>query len=157
MTGVQTCALPIWLHEFDKRTTGLEPGTLTIIAGRPSSGKSLVSVSMAFRMAEMEVPVAIFSMEMSARSLLDRMMCGKARVDLMRFRSGSTTTEENRLLHDSLNYIYGLPIYIDEKPNITMAEVARKLEKMKREHGIDRKSTRLNSSHIPLSRMPSSA
>ena len=122
VTGV-----PTGFIDLDEKTAGLQPGDLIIIAGRPSMGKTALALNMAEHVAvDNGLPVAVFSMEMSATQLAMRMLGSIARVDQHKMRTGRLADDE-------------------------WGKLSSAMERL------DRKSTRLNSSHIQKSRMPSSA
>ena len=83
--GVQT-----GFKELDEMTTGLQPGDLVIVAGRPSMGKTAFVLSLALNTSmKYKNPTAIFSLEMSKESLVQRMLCSEARVNMHQLRSGT--------------------------------------------------------------------
>ncbi|MDD5045173.1 MAG: replicative DNA helicase, partial [Candidatus Omnitrophica bacterium] len=81
--------IPSGYVEFDIKTAGLHPSDLTIVAGRPSMGKSALALGIAEHVSINEkMPVAFFSLEMSKEQLVQRMLCSQARVDAHKVRSG---------------------------------------------------------------------
>ena len=127
------------LSKIDYATAGgLELGTLTIIGGRPGTGKTVTGLTIAKNFAESGVGSAFFSMEMSARNLIERMMCSMARVEMQKFRLGTTNEHEKAALQRALSSVYELPIYIDEIPGSmqTVSDIARKVDRLKREKNI---------------------
>lgn len=129
-------SLKTGITKYDFMTTGLEPGTLTVIGGRPSAGKTMVGLNMARNIAGSGVPIGFFSLEMTQRGLIDRMMCSDARVNLMKFRLGSVDKAEEKRLTQALAGIYALPMYIDETTIQTLSDISRKTDKLKRDKGV---------------------
>jgi len=122
-------ALSTGYHDLDNLTRGgVKPGKLWITAGRPGMGKSALAVCRACHIAKTHnVPVFIFSMEMDAGEVFDRVWAQESRVpgriiDGDRPRDGHTWG----LLSNGIAKLAGLPIYVDDTPGITIGEIATK-------------------------------
>ena len=123
--------------KLDEMTTGLQPSELCVIAARPSMGKTALALNVAQHVAvKLAKPVAVFSLEMSAESLLSRMLCALARVDSHRFRGGFLNMEERRRLSGSLNRLVRSPIFIDDSASINLMEMHAKCRRLRSEHGL---------------------
>lgn len=132
-----TAGMPTGFFDLDDRTTGLQRQTLTIVAARPSAGKSSLMTNIAMHMASKEnIPVAIFSMEMSKRNLIERMVCAKSKINLLKLRSGILRQEEREELLRAASFVHKLPIFIDDSSALTYQQVSGKLDRLRRRHGV---------------------
>jgi replicative DNA helicase len=123
--------------ELDRMTTGLHAGDLVIIAGRPSMGKTTLAVNIAENAAiDRKVPVAIFSMEMSAEQLTMRMIYSLGRISQGNLRKGTLSAEDWPRITSATEVLSNSPIYIDESGGLTPTEVRARARRLKREHGV---------------------
>ncbi|MCS6786536.1 MAG: replicative DNA helicase [Thiobacillaceae bacterium] len=132
VTGV-----PTGFADLDAKTSGLQPGDLIIVAGRPSMGKTAFSLNIAEHVAiEAKLPVAVFSMEMAASQLVMRLLGSVGRLDQHKLRTGRIADEEwNKLTH-AIGVLDEAPIYIDESPGLTAMEVRARARRLARQcHG----------------------
>src|SRR5262245_35375839 len=119
VTGV-----PTGYGKLDEMTSGLQPGDLVIIAGRPSMGKTALALNIAEHVAVGNgLPVAIFSMEMSASQVATRMLGSIARVDQHKMRTGRLNDKEWGELSDAMGKLHETPIFVDEGGALTALEV----------------------------------
>jgi replicative DNA helicase len=115
---------------------GLHPGDLFLVAGRPSMGKSIIGMSLAYHAAKTGCGAAVFSLEMSKESLTERLLCGIAGVDSQRLRAGYlTATEKNRLLEAAAD-LETLPLWIDDTRARTVPAITAALRKLCAKHSI---------------------
>jgi len=132
ITGV-----PTGFPELDEMTSGLQPGELVILAARPSMGKTALALNIASHAAlEAKVPVAVFSLEMSAESLVTRMLCADARVDIQAVRTGRLGEGSLGHLSMAAGRLFDSQVFIDDSPNITVLEMRSKARRLKAEHNI---------------------
>ena len=132
ITGVAT-----GLIDFDKMTSGLQKSDLIVIAGRPSMGKSTLAVNMAeYACIHKNVPVAIFSLEMSKEQLVQRMLCSQAKVDAHRVRTGFFSADEWPKLTGAASKLSNISMHIDDTPAITVLELRAKARRLKAAHNI---------------------
>jgi replicative DNA helicase len=132
ITGV-----PTGYEELDKLTSGFQQSDLVIIAGRPSMGKTALAINVAQNAAiEMEVPVAIFSLEMSKEQLAIRMLSSEARVDSQRLRKGFLGETDWPKLTTAAGRLSDASIYIDDTPAISVLEMKAKSRRLKAENGL---------------------
>ena len=130
VTGV-----PTGYVDIDKMTSGLQQGDLIIIAARPSMGKTALALNIAEHVAvDNGLPVAIFSMEMSATQLAMRMLGSIARVDQHKMRTGRLSDKEWGDLSDAMGKLHETPIYIDESGALTALEVRARARRLKRQY-----------------------
>ena len=116
-------------------TAGLQGGDLIIVAGRPSMGKTALALNIAEHVAvDNGLPVAIFSMEMSASQVATRMLGSIARVDQHKMRTGRLNDEEWGDLSDAMAKLHETPIFIDEGGALTALEVRARARRLKRQY-----------------------
>ncbi len=132
LTGV-----PTFYSELDRITSGWQPSDLVIIAGRPSMGKTALGINMAQNAAVRgQVPVAIFSLEMSKEQLVQRMLCGEAMVDQQRVRTGELLDTDWPKLTRAVGPLSEAPIFIDDTVGISLIELRSKARRLKVEHNL---------------------
>jgi len=123
--------------ELDKVTSGWQKSDLIIIAARPAMGKTAFVLSMAKQIAvDFHQPVAMFSLEMSNRQLVNRLMMNVCEIEGSKIRNGSLDTNDWNRLEHKINELYGAPIYVDDTPGLSVFELRSKARKLKREHNI---------------------
>jgi len=123
--------------ELDRMTTGFQPGDLIIIAGRPSMGKTTLAINIAENAAiDRQVPVAIFSMEMSAEQLTMRMISSLGRVSQGHLRTGNLSAEDWPRITSATEVLAQAPIFIDETAGLTPTEIRARARRLKREKGL---------------------
>src|SRR6185503_4275606 len=121
--------------KLDEMTSGLQASDLIIVAGRPSMGKTALALNMAEHVAvDQRLPVAVFSMEMSASQLATRMLGSIARVDQHKMRTGRISDQDWSSLTDAMAKLHETPIYIDEGGALTALEVRARARRLKREY-----------------------
>jgi len=126
ITGVST-----GFADMDSMTSGLQPSTLVIIAGRPSMGKTSFAMNIAEHAAIQEKkPVAVFSLEMAREELLMRMLCSQARVDAHKVRRGYLEKKYWNTLTASASQIAQAPIYIDDTSGLTVLEMRARTRRL---------------------------
>jgi replicative DNA helicase len=127
--------------EFDKKTGGLRPGDLIIVAGRPSMGKTTLAVNMAEYAAvhpDIRAAVAIFSMEMPSEQVIERMLSSIGHVPLNNIRSGRISDDDWTRITSATSQLSDARIFIDESPALTPTELRARARRLKREnHGLD--------------------
>ena len=133
MTGIAT-----GFKKLDEMTSGLQPGDLIIIAGRPSMGKSTLAVNIAENAAlGSNKSAAIFSMEMSAESLTLRMISSLGRINQSNLRSGRLEEQDWPRIDSAMTQLSNAKIFIDETPGLTPTEIRARSRRLKRERGLD--------------------
>jgi len=129
--------VPTGFKDIDNKLAGLQKSDLIILAARPSVGKTSLALDIARKAAvEHNFAVGIFSLEMSAQQLIDRMLAAEANVDAWKLRTGKLTLESDfDKIKESLERLSRAPIYIDDQPGnniIKMRAVARRLKTEKK-------------------------
>jgi replicative DNA helicase len=133
LTGV-----PSGYRDLDADTGGLQPGELVVIAARPSMGKTALALNVARNAAvDSRKKVAIFSLEMTKRSLILRLLASEAQVNFTNFRKGYGNAEAYRRIQAAANRLSGAQIWMDDTGTITILEIKAKCRRLKSEHGLD--------------------
>ena len=123
--------------KFDEMTTGLQPGDLVIVAGRPSMGKTTFAMNIAENAAiAAKAAVAVFSMEMPGESLAMRMISSLGRIDQHHIRTGQLTDEDWPRITSAVHMLSETSIFIDDTPAMTPGEIRAKARRIKRKHGL---------------------
>jgi replicative DNA helicase len=118
-------------------TTGMHPGEMIVIAARPSVGKTSLAMNIAEHVAiEQRLPVGVFSLEMTADSLVLRMLCSRSRVNLRNIRDGFLVERDFRPLTDNAGKIAGAPLFIDDSSGLSILQLRAKARRMYQQHGI---------------------
>jgi len=134
--GTAITGLPTGLKDLDDKTSGLQASDLVIVAGRPSMGKTSFVMNIAEHAAiESKKAVLVFSMEMPADSLAMRMMSSLGRIDQHRLRTGQLSEEDWPRVTSSVHMLSESPLFIDDTPALTPAEMRARARRLMREHG----------------------
>ncbi len=127
ITGV-----PTGFTELDKRMAGLQNSDLILVAARPGMGKTSFALNIATHAAiHNNVPVAIFSLEMSKEQLSSRILCSESYISSEKMRVGDLGPDEIPKLVQTAEVLSKAPIYIDDTPGITMSEIRSKCRRLK--------------------------
>jgi replicative DNA helicase len=123
--------------DLDRMTTGLHGGEMIVIAARPSMGKTSIAMGIAEHVAiEQKFPVGVFSLEMSAESLVLRMLCSRARVNLRNIREGFMAERDFPKLTGAAGKIANSCLHIDDTPGLSILQLRAKARRMHSQHGI---------------------
>lgn len=129
--------IPTGYPDLDRLTSGFQKSDLIIVAARPSVGKTAFSLNVAQNVAvRAGVPVAIFSLEMSKEQLVQRILCAEAMLDAGKMRTGFLEDEDWPKLTMAVSSLAEAPIYIDDTPGITVAEIRSKCRRLQQERGL---------------------
>lgn len=132
VTGV-----PTKYTQLDMMTAGLQPSDLIIVAARPAMGKTAFVLNLAMRAAVWaNVPVVIYSLEMSMEQLMQRMLCAWGKVDLSRLRKNFLQDSDWQNLHNAAGVLSAAPIFIDDTAALTPLELRARTRRLQSEHGI---------------------
>ncbi|HSO02611.1 MAG TPA: replicative DNA helicase, partial [Gaiellaceae bacterium] len=130
--GADVTGIPTGFKELDKLTSGFQPGNLIVIAARPSMGKSALALQMAQNLAvRNDIPVALFTLEMSKSEVTQRMMCSEAKVESQSLRTGKLKPEDWPRLTAACDKLMKAPIWVDDTGSITMMEIRSKARRLK--------------------------
>ncbi|HHS2891413.1 TPA: replicative DNA helicase [Streptococcus agalactiae] len=126
--------LPTGFRDLDRITTGLHPDQLIILAARPAVGKTAFVLNIAQNVGtKQNRPVAIFSLEMGAESLVDRMLAAEGMVDSHSLRTGQLTDQDWNNVTIAQGALADAPIYIDDTPGIKITEIRARSRKLSQE------------------------
>jgi len=133
LTGVSS-----GFRDLDADTGGLQPGELIIVAARPSMGKTALALNMARNAAlDHRKNVAVFSLEMTRRSLILRLIAAEARINFTTFRKGYGSPDAYKKIQRAANDLSSAKIWIDDSGTITILEIKAKCRRLKSEFGLD--------------------
>ncbi len=132
ITGVAT-----GFADLDKMTTGLHGGEMIVIAARPSMGKTSLAMNIVEHVVlEQKLPVGVFSLEMTADSLVLRMLCSRARVNLRNVREGFLAERDFPKLTGAAGKMAAAPLYIDDTPGLSILQLRAKARRMVQQYGV---------------------
>jgi replicative DNA helicase len=136
--GGELTGLPTGFADLDEMTGGLQPGELVIIAARPSMGKTAFALNVARNAAtDHGKKVAIFSLEMTTRSLVLRLLASEARIDSTAFRRGFIAVNDHQRLVGAASRLSDAQIFIDDGSAATVLEIKAKSRRLTAERGLD--------------------
>jgi replicative DNA helicase len=123
-------------HDLDKMTSGLQPGDMIVVAGRPSMGKTAFALNIAEYVGmELRKPVAIFSLEMSGPQLAMRILSSAGRLNQTNIRTGKLTDEDWEKMSMALGKLHEAPIHIDETGAINASDLRARARRLHRQCG----------------------
>ncbi len=130
--------VPTGFASLDKMLSGLQKSDLIILAARPSVGKTTLALDIARRAAvDHNVPVGIFSLEMSSQQLIDRMLAAESSVDAWKLRTGKLSKDhEFAYLREGLDRLSKAPIFINDQAGINIMNMRSAVRRMKSEHNL---------------------
>src|ERR1044072_9864205 len=132
LTGISTGFV-----DLDKMTTGLHGGEMIVIAARPSMGKTSLAMNIAEAVAiDQKLPVGVFSLEMSSESLVLRMLCSRARVNLRNIREGFFSERDFPKITSAAGKLAASPLYIDDTAGLSILQLRAKARRMWQQYGI---------------------
>ncbi len=131
LTGVTT-----GFDDLDKRTAGMQPSDLIIVAARPSMGKTTFAMNLVENaLMASDRPILVFSLEMPAEQLITRMLSSLGRIDQTRVRTGALEEEDWPRLTTAVNMLRDKPLFIDDQAGISPNEMRARARRIVREHG----------------------
>jgi replicative DNA helicase len=147
--GDRITGVPTGFDRYDKLTSGLHEGDLSIIAARPGMGKTSFVLNIAANVASPKgrevdgdpnsrwedagVGVVVFSLEMPREQLANRMVCSEARVDVSKMRTGYLSPQDWSKLTQAASFLGNLPIWIDDSPGLSIIELRAKVRRLQAE------------------------
>jgi len=129
--------VPSGFRDLDRVLGGFQRSDLLILAARPGVGKTSLMLTFALRAAEKRKVVALFSLEMSAEQLVQRLVAQVSGIDAQRLRLGQLKDEEWPAFAEAIGHLSELPIYIDDTPSITVLQLRTKCRRLASERGLD--------------------
>ena len=129
--------IPSGFTDLDLKISGLNSSDLIIVAARPAMGKSAFVLNIADYVASHQhVPVMLFSLEMSKEQLVNRILCSESEIDSMKLRNAELTSDDWLKLGQASGQLADIPLYIDDTPGLSSAELRAKCRKAKLEKNI---------------------
>ncbi len=136
-SGQEVTGIPSGYKDLDRLTSGFQPSDLVIVAARPSVGKTAFALNVAQNVAVRGgQTVAIFSLEMSAAQLVQRMLCAEGNIDANRMRTGTFRDEDWEKLTMAIASLSQAQLYIDDTPGIHINQIRAKARRLKAEQGL---------------------
>lgn len=135
--GGEYTGVPSGFPELDRHTSGFQKSEFIVIGARPSVGKTALALTMASYMAVRKgIPVGFFTLEMSGKSLMQRLLSAESRIDSNRIRSGMLKASDFAKLTEAAGRIYEAPLYIEDTPNIKLLDLRAQARRMKKNEDI---------------------
>jgi len=129
--------IPTGFADLDRLLGGLQRSDLILIAARPSVGKTSLCLSIARNAARYGQHVAIFSLEMSAEQVVQRLVSAETQIDAQQLRLGRLAGDEMALFAQAIGVLADLPVFIDDTPSISVLQLRAKARRLHAEHGLD--------------------
>ncbi|EKD71216.1 MAG: hypothetical protein ACD_46C00242G0003 [uncultured bacterium] len=128
--------IPTGYHDLDSMTSGLQSSDLVIVAGRPSMGKTVFAMNIAEHVAiNSRLPVLVFSLEMPGEAIVMRLLSSLCRIDQLRIRTGKLADEDWPRISSTVSMLSDTPLYIDDTPALSPAEMRARARRLAKEHG----------------------
>lgn len=133
----QLSGLATGFPDLDRKTNGLQPGEMIVIAARPSMGKTSLAMNIAEHVATVQrLPVAVFSLEMTAEALVMRLLCSLARVNHHTIREGGLQEQDFARITEATGILANAPLYIDDTAGLTILQLRARARRLKERHDI---------------------
>ena len=134
-SGAELTGTPSGFRDLDRLTSGFQPGNLIIVAARPSMGKSALALCIAANLGvRHNVPVGLFTLEMSKAEVTQWLMCSEAKVESQRLRNGKLAQDDWPRLTAACDKLAKAPVYVDDTGLLNMMEVRSKARRLKARH-----------------------
>lgn len=129
--------VPTGFRDLDNKLAGMQDSNLIIFAARPGMGKTSFALNIAQHVAvNANLPVGIFSLEMSQEELVDRLLVGQADIDAWKLKTGRLDEKDFDRLSHAMGQLAEAPLFIDDTPGISMGEIRTKARRLQAEHGL---------------------
>jgi replicative DNA helicase len=133
--GDSITGVPTGYTDLDERLSGLQKSALVIVGARPAMGKTAFALGIAAHAAmEAQVPVLLFSLEMSHSEITQRLLVSEARVDSSRIRNGRLIESDWPKISQAIGRLGEAPLFVDDNPNLTVMEIRAKARRLKARH-----------------------
>ena len=128
--------LPTGWNDFDEKTAGLQPSDLIVVAGRPSMGKTAFAMNIAeYAAIQIKCPVAVFSMEMPAESLIMRLLASLGRIDQHKVRTGRLEEDDWHRVTSAVAMLSNTRLFIDDSSSLSPHELRARARRLQRQEG----------------------
>lgn len=136
--GHYITGVPTGFVELDDMLSGMQPGEMLIVAARPSMGKTAWGLTVAEHVAAVQgKPVAFFSMEMSKRSVVQRILCSRGRVDSHKLRRGMLSDAEIQHLANVCDELSNVSLFVDDTPGMSVLELRAKSRRLRARYAVE--------------------
>ncbi len=133
----ETVGLPSGLDDLDRMTTGFQRSDLIILAARPSVGKTSLALNIVRNATiKLDIPVVVFSLEMSKEQVAQRLLCSESYIASQKLRNGFLSDDEWRRLSAALGTLGEAKVFIDDTPSISVMELRTKCRRLRAEQGL---------------------
>jgi replicative DNA helicase len=134
-SGAEVTGAPAGFRDLDQLTSGFQPGNLIVVAARPSMGKSGLALNVCTNLTvRHQIPIGIFTLEMSKAEVTQRLMCSEAKVESQRLRTGKLAPEDWSRLTAACDKLAKAPLYVEDTGSITLMEIRSKARRLKSRH-----------------------
>jgi replicative DNA helicase len=134
-SGAEVTGAPAGFRDLDQLTSGFQPGNLIVVAARPSMGKSGLALNVCTNLSvRNQIPIGIFTLEMSKAEVTQRLMCSEAKVESQRLRTGKLAPEDWSRLTAACDKLAKAPLYVEDTGSITLMEIRSKARRLKSRH-----------------------
>lgn len=135
--GGDYTGIPSGFPELDNHTSGFQNSEFIVIGARPSVGKTAFALTMASYMSvRKKIPVGFFTLEMSGKSLMQRLLASEARIDSKKIRNGMLKNADFIKLTEAAGRLYEAPLFIEDTPNMKLLDLRSQARRMKKNEGI---------------------
>lgn len=129
--------VPTGFKDLDNKLAGLQDSNLVIFAARPGQGKTSFVLNVAhFVAVRNNLPVGIFSLEMSQEELIDRIVVAHSDIDAWKLKTGNLSDKDFEAISQAMGELAEAPLFIDDTPGLTLAEIRTKARRLQIEHGL---------------------
>jgi replicative DNA helicase len=129
--------IPSGFYDLDKKTAGFQKSDLILVAARPSMGKTSFALNAAaYAAVHKQIPVAVFSLEMSKEQLVSRVISSEVLIEMEKMRKGNLEDEDWKELANAVGVLSKAPIYIDDNAAISVMEIMSKCRRLKMRRGL---------------------
>ncbi|MDA8080779.1 MAG: replicative DNA helicase [Actinomycetota bacterium] len=129
--------IPTGFNDLDNLLSGLHASNLVIVGARPGMGKTAFALGVAASVAmKQKVPVLLFSLEMSRKELVQRLLSAEAQIDSTRMRNGKLLEKDWEKISHAIGRLADAPIYIDDNPNVNVMDIRAKSRRLKARDGL---------------------
>lgn len=135
--GAGAIGMPSGFNDLDGLLGGFQKSDLIVFAGRPGMGKTSWMLSVAINVARRDRRVAIFTMEMGVEQMVQRLISMETGIRIQQLRTADISAREHTRLTEAIGRISSLPLFIDDTPSITPAEMRTKCRRLQHEFGLD--------------------
>jgi replicative DNA helicase len=137
-SGKMITGIPSGFYQLDNMTFGFQPSDYIVIGARPSVGKTALALTMASHIAvKKKIPAAFFSLEMSDRSLVRRLLSGESKIDSENIRIGKLKASDYAKMIEGASHLYEAPLYIVDSPNMKLLDLRAQARRLRMQEKVE--------------------